>query len=293
MCIAILANLRAVVGYVVLLTVALGCATTALLAANIATSYWFQHRRERQRLGPAMDGHHHKGAAAHRMRLPLDPPVPRIPRLSFAAAVAETTATLYPTAHNADAWNPPVVDHLDGLPQVQREVARLAQLVVRDFVHKWFGDVSADASFPRCVHVQLVQAVDAVAERIADSRVDPAELVVTQVLPLVTAHIHAVRAAVDASGSDDGDQQQHQQQQQIVRAYAAQPGIRWHPALSLGPPLEPRVLAPDEQKRAVRAHVRKVVDLIVPLVLPPEQSALAAHRVLVREILTGAVLAPA
>ncbi|KAJ2399070.1 tRNA (guanine-N(7)-)-methyltransferase (tRNA(m7G46)-methyltransferase), partial [Coemansia sp. RSA 2559] len=287
MCIAILANLRAVVWYVVLLTVALGCATTALLAANIATSYWFQHRRERQRLGPAMDGPP-KGLAPLRTRLPLDPPVPRIPRLSFAAAVAETTATLYPTAYNADAWNPPAVDHLAGLPLVQREVAQLTQLVVRDFVQKWFGDISADASFPRCVHMQIVQAVDAVAERIADSHVDPAELVVTQVLPLVTAHIHAVRAAaadMPGGGSDE--------QQQVVRAYAAQPGIRWHPALLLSSALEPRVLTADEQKRAVRAHVRKVVDLIVPLVLPPEQSALAAHRVLVREILTGAVLAPA
>ncbi|KAJ2817279.1 tRNA (guanine-N(7)-)-methyltransferase (tRNA(m7G46)-methyltransferase), partial [Coemansia erecta] len=40
------------------------------------------------------------------------------------------------------------------------------------------------------------------------------------------------------------------------------------------------------------AHVRKVVNLLVPLVLPPEQSSFAPHRVLVREMLTGALFAP-
>ncbi|KAJ1770866.1 tRNA (guanine-N(7)-)-methyltransferase (tRNA(m7G46)-methyltransferase) [Coemansia sp. RSA 1843] len=302
MCIAILANVRAVIGYVVLLTVALGCAVTTLLAANIATSYWFQHRRERQRLGPAMDGVT-KGAGHHqRERLPLDPPVHRIPRLSFATTVSATAQTTYPTAYNADTWEPPTVDQLalSGYPQVQREVEQLAHLVVRDFVHKWFGEITADTSFPRCVHMQLVQAIDAVAERINESCVDPAELVVTQVLPLATAHIHAVRNAEalvgqqEDTGAQDTAASVMDQQTRVARAYAAQPGIRWHPALlSTANNPESHVLAPDGCKLAVRAHVRKVVDLIVPLVLPPEQSGLAAHCVLVREILTGAVVGPA
>ncbi|KAJ2230696.1 tRNA (guanine-N(7)-)-methyltransferase (tRNA(m7G46)-methyltransferase), partial [Coemansia sp. RSA 475] len=48
----------------------------------------------------------------------------------------------------------------------------------------------------------------------------------------------------------------------------------------------------EERKRRVMAHVRKVVDLVVPLVLAPEQSSFAPHRVLVRELLTGALLGP-
>ncbi|KAJ2551941.1 tRNA (guanine-N(7)-)-methyltransferase (tRNA(m7G46)-methyltransferase) [Coemansia sp. RSA 1933] len=291
MCIAILANVRAVVGYVVLLTVALGCAVATLLAANIATSYWFQHRRERQRLGPAMDGGGKESSAAPGARLPLDPPVHRIPRLTFASLVPAATQTtlLLPTAYNTDTWTPPVLEHLHGYPQVQSEVVQLVHLVVRDFVHKWFGDISADPSFPRCVQAQVTQAIDAVAERVRDSHVDPAELVVAQVLPLATAHIHAVRTATESVDTADTSLEAR-----ITRAYASQPGIRWHAALaSAGGNSTDGVLTPDECRLAVRMHVRRVVDLIVPLVLAPEQSGLAAHRVLVREILTGAVLAPA
>ncbi|KAJ1718781.1 tRNA (guanine-N(7)-)-methyltransferase (tRNA(m7G46)-methyltransferase), partial [Coemansia erecta] len=59
--------------------------------------------------------------------------------------------------------------------------------------------------------------------------------------------------------------------------------VAWHPAMGPGGLVE---------ERRVRAHVRRVVDLVVPLVLAPAQASFAPHRVLVREILAGAVLAP-
>ncbi|KAJ1954371.1 tRNA (guanine-N(7)-)-methyltransferase (tRNA(m7G46)-methyltransferase), partial [Linderina pennispora] len=47
-----------------------------------------------------------------------------------------------------------------------------------------------------------------------------------------------------------------------------------------------------EGKRQVMAHMRRVVDLVVPLVLPVDQASFLPHRVLVRELLVGALLAP-
>ncbi|KAJ2657810.1 tRNA (guanine-N(7)-)-methyltransferase (tRNA(m7G46)-methyltransferase) [Coemansia sp. RSA 1200] len=302
MSIAILANVRALVWYTGLLAVLVGVGLGVLLAANISASYWFQRRREQQQLGPALDGERKSSG----YRLPLDPPVRRIPRLAFAAEVTAATQTssssLCPTAYNTDGWTAPSIGQLaeSGYPQVQHEMEQLASLVVRDFVHRWFADVTADTSFPRCVHAQVVQAVDAVAERIAGSRVDPAELVVAQVLPLATAHIHAVRSAsanaavATAAAAGEGD---NSEQSRVAQAYASQPGIRWHPALAAlllpGKEDDSGQATADQRKRAVAGHVRRVVDLVVPLILPPEQTGLSAHRVLVREILAGAVLAPA
>ncbi|KAJ2805041.1 hypothetical protein H4R21_001409 [Coemansia helicoidea] len=87
-----------------------------------------------------------------------------------------------------------------------------------------------------------------------------AELAVGQLLPLLTAL--ACRAKAPANGS------------------SADPK---HPAIrDLG--------EGGHEKAAVLARVRRVVDLPLPLVLPPEQ-LLGPHRMLVRELLGGALLA--
>ncbi|KAJ2579994.1 tRNA (guanine-N(7)-)-methyltransferase (tRNA(m7G46)-methyltransferase), partial [Coemansia sp. RSA 1797] len=132
----------------------------------------------------------------------------------------------------------------------------------------------------------MVQAVDAVAERMS-GKVDAAQIVVGQVLPIVTAHIHAIKEC-EAAVLEDTDAVGDNAKQRICDIYATSASIRWHPALH---GMESGASA-EERKRRVMAHVRKVVDLVVPLVLAPEQSSFAPHRVLVRELLTGALLGP-
>ncbi|KAJ2767434.1 tRNA (guanine-N(7)-)-methyltransferase (tRNA(m7G46)-methyltransferase), partial [Coemansia nantahalensis] len=133
---------------------------------------------------------------------------------------------------------------LERHPQLAAALAGVLQLVVRDFVQGWFGDLSADAPFSdRC------------------RRANMAELAVGQLLPLLTAL--ACRAKAPANGS------------------SADPK---HPAIrDLG--------EGGHEKAAVLARVRRVVDLPLPLVLPPEQLLFGPHRMLVRELLGGALLA--
>ncbi|KAJ2331226.1 tRNA (guanine-N(7)-)-methyltransferase (tRNA(m7G46)-methyltransferase), partial [Coemansia sp. RSA 2681] len=316
---AVVAALRAALGYLFLAPFVFGAVVTTLLATNVTVSYWFQRRRERKLQKQSI------GRPRVRGELPLEPPVQRIPRLAFASLVSGkdtvgTFSSLFPTDFNHEKWEQPRVALGDGYGQLESELGSILGLVVRDFVQDWFRELSADPSFPRCVSVQIGQAVESVNER-ARSRIDAAEFVVGQVLPIVTAHIRAIRdcevqvlqqdggggvaedALLPLSPANEGSFtpiDDRARRRRVEQAYAAMPTAKWHPALnSLR-----NVAAAEEndddneerdkqtEKKLVMAHVRRVVDLILPLILGPDQSTFAPHRVLVRELLNGALLAP-
>ncbi|KAJ1962864.1 tRNA (guanine-N(7)-)-methyltransferase (tRNA(m7G46)-methyltransferase) [Dipsacomyces acuminosporus] len=303
---------RVMLGYALLLPILLSALVVTLLAVNILTSYWFQRRRE------ALLQQQISGTQKPSFRA-LDPPVPRIQPLAFAANAANTlpkgtSTSLYPTEYNAETWTQPHVGFPQGYSRLESELSRVLELVVRDFVQAWFRNISADPSFPRCVLTQIVQSVDTAADRACNS-VDLAEFVVGQAMPLVTTHLKVMReceaealgtlspAPIDdkSTGAADalGDARNAAAvQERLLQTYAKT--AKWHPAL-LQLRKEDIVVTGDEseeeraketEKKLVMAHVRRVVDLLVPLILPPEQSSFAPHRVLVRELLCGALLTP-
>ncbi|KAJ2437102.1 tRNA (guanine-N(7)-)-methyltransferase (tRNA(m7G46)-methyltransferase), partial [Coemansia sp. RSA 2440] len=279
---AVVAAARLLLGYALLAPLVVGTLVATLLGTNIAASYWFQ-RQQRQRRQAGAFGPN----TLHVRKLTVDPRVPQIPRLQFASHLPRAiTSSLFPTDFNRSFSEPALELEQMGFPLVAAELLAVLKLVVRDFVQSWFGDITADTSFPRCVLMQIVQAVDAVAERMS-GKVDAAQIVVGQVLPIVTAHIHAIKEC-EAAALEDTDAVGDNAKQRICDMYATSASIRWHPALH---GMESGASA-EERKRRVMAHVRKVVDLVVPLVLAPEQSSFAPHRVLVRELLTGALLGP-
>ncbi|KAJ2452187.1 tRNA (guanine-N(7)-)-methyltransferase (tRNA(m7G46)-methyltransferase) [Coemansia sp. RSA 2336] len=261
---------RALLRYILVAPLVLGGLVALLLVTNIAMSYWFQRQKQRQ-LSEFANKLHSSS------RLAVTPPVARIPRLAFASRLPRTvTSSLFPTEHGLAM---PSLELKGGFPQIAEALSVILELVVRDFVQTWYGDITADISFPRCVLTQMMQAIDAIAERVV-GKVDAAETIVGQLLPIVTAHIHTAKknqsAMAEAAAHDTMPDEQ------------AQGADKWHSAL--------RDMDHDaneeERKRRVMAHVRRVVNLLVPLVLPPEQASFAPHRILVRELLTGALLTP-
>ncbi|KAI9476674.1 PXA domain-containing protein [Coemansia mojavensis] len=261
---------RALLRYILVAPLVLGGLVALLLVTNIAMSFWFQRQKQRQ--------HSEFGGKLHSSsRLAVTPPVARIPRLAFASQLPRTvTSSLFPTEHGL---NTPSLELERGFPQIAEVLSVILELVVRDFVQTWYGDITADMSFPRCVLTQMMQAIDAIAERVV-GKIDAAETIVGQLLPIVTAHIHTAKknefAMADATAHDTLPDEQ------------VQGAGKWHSALRD----MDHDANEDERKRRVMAHVRRVVNLLVPLVLPPEQASFAPHRLLVRELLTGALLTP-
>ncbi|KAJ2068162.1 tRNA (guanine-N(7)-)-methyltransferase (tRNA(m7G46)-methyltransferase) [Coemansia sp. S155-1] len=291
----VVAGLRVALGYLFLAPFVFGALVTTLLATNVLVSYWFQRRRERKLKKTEGNGRRPRG------ELPLEPPVQRIPRLLFASLVTGKDApgvSLFPTEFNNEKWEQPRISLGGDYEQLESELASLLGLVVRDFVQDWFRDLSADSSFPRCVFTQIGQTLESVAERVR-GKIDMSEFVVGQILPVVTAHIRAIREVQDVSeeplspgGSLAPADNVHRRR--VEQSYAAMPGAKWHLALHS---LRSSDDEADDQaklteKKLVMAHIRRVVDLILPLVLGPDKSSFAAHRVLVRELLNGALLAP-
>ncbi|KAJ2735152.1 tRNA (guanine-N(7)-)-methyltransferase (tRNA(m7G46)-methyltransferase) [Coemansia sp. BCRC 34962] len=281
----IVAALRVVLGYLLLAPFIFGATVTTLLATNVLVSYWFQHRRERKlKTRPGNS----PGA------LPLEPPVQRIPRLGFASLVIGKEAgfsSLFPTEFNSDKWEYPRISLGEGYEQLEHELGQVLGLVVRDFVQEWFRELSADTSFPRCVFAQMAQAIEGVAERVR-GKIDTAELFVGQILPLVTAHIRAIREALPPSGAEDSPSGvvTAEDRLRVEQAYKLHPALR--SLRSSDDDGNDEAGAKREEKKLVLGHIRRVVDLVLPLILGPEQSTFAPHRVLVRELLNGALLAP-
>ncbi|KAJ2378880.1 tRNA (guanine-N(7)-)-methyltransferase (tRNA(m7G46)-methyltransferase) [Coemansia sp. RSA 2607] len=236
--VAVVGGARQLVGYALVLPFFLGALITSLLLTNLLISYWFQQRVQKTRIPP-------------RACLKQRPAVPAIPRLAFAQKLPRQLATsLMPSELTAESWQAPSI--LASSPLLSSQLDLLLTLVGRDFVDAWFGDLSADVSFPRSVRVQIVQALECMVERMG--AVDLAEVLVGGWLPLVTRQLRGMR-----SGE-----------------------VTWHPAVGGGV----------VEQRKVLAHVRRVIDLVMPLVLAPAQASFAPHRVLVREILSGALLTP-
>ncbi|KAJ2800360.1 tRNA (guanine-N(7)-)-methyltransferase (tRNA(m7G46)-methyltransferase), partial [Coemansia guatemalensis] len=251
---AVVGVARAALGYALVLPVVLGTVAALLLATNISVSYWFQRRREKQDQRRSIFGRKKTRGLGE------DPPVQRIPRLQFALRQQQQQQPRSEQGASMDT----AVQLGPGHERLGAEVGQILRLVVRDFVESWFSEVSTDVQFPRSVYGQLTQALEVVFERV--DGVDKAEFIATQVAPLVTAHIRATRAA----GGEDEDQAGGETAEETQ-----------HPGLKEGA----------DERSSVLAYVRKVVDLIVPLVLPA-QASFAPHRVLVRELLSGAVLTP-
>ncbi|KAJ1934833.1 tRNA (guanine-N(7)-)-methyltransferase (tRNA(m7G46)-methyltransferase), partial [Kickxella alabastrina] len=188
----------------------------------------------------------------------------RIPRLQFASKLPRALLTsILPSEYTKDTWEPPTVRELQqGSPQLAQGVRVVLDLVVRDFVSKWFGEISADPGFARCVLAQISAALGCLTERVMGA-VDLAEFIVGGALPLFTAHLKGEGAHPALSGSTTDSQAEG----------------------SGGEDSEEAV------KRRVMAHIRRTVDLVLPLVLPAEQ-LYAPHRVIVRELMTGSLLTP-
>ncbi|KAJ1718885.1 tRNA (guanine-N(7)-)-methyltransferase (tRNA(m7G46)-methyltransferase), partial [Coemansia erecta] len=176
--VAVMGGMRQLAGYALMLPILLGALITSLLLTNLLISYWFQQRVQRTRLPP-------------RAALKQRPSVPPIPRLAFARQLPrQLTSSLVPSDYTSEAWQAPIT--LPAFPELSAEVDLLLTLVGRDFVDAWFGELSADPSFPRSVRAQIAQALDCLAERAAT--VDLAEVLVGGWLPLVTRQLRGQRS---------------------------------------------------------------------------------------------------
>ncbi|KAF8522877.1 PhoX domain-containing protein [Hysterangium stoloniferum] len=157
-------------------------------------------------------------------------------------------------------------------------------MIVRDFVLVWYTKLSSSPSFPSAVSTTLHGSMTSLICRV--STLDLPSLIVHRVIPKVTAHVEQFRqseVALRGAGLERHLTESEELDILLAGRYAG-PGGKLHPAVEN--------LASAVTKQTEEAHLRGLIDRALPFVLPPDAAGSKAVRIVIREIVTCAVLGP-
>lgn len=162
-----------------------------------------------------------------------------------------------------------------------RAVDELLNLILRDYVTSWYGGISSRPLFQNEIDRCIRSALLSISARILD--LDVVEIVVARILPVITNHLkdfydaeHILRGKDLTSNVTESDE--------LDAAIASKyKGGKLHSVASLARP---------DSSIAQQSHMRSVIEKILPIVLPSNMKTSPAVLVLVRELVTCAVLGP-
>lgn len=163
---------------------------------------------------------------------------------------------------------------------------QLITLIVRDFVLVWYKELSSSPTFPAVVSKTIHASLENLFSRV--DKLDLPALVVKRVLPKITTHIDQFRRseiAVRGAGLERHLTQSDELDMLLASRYAAQePLLKLHPAVAN--------LSSMHTMQTEEAHLRVLVDAILPYILPENETRSRAVHVAVREVVACAVIYP-
>ncbi|TKA74699.1 hypothetical protein B0A55_05092 [Friedmanniomyces simplex] len=162
-----------------------------------------------------------------------------------------------------------------------KAVDGLLDLILRDYVTSWYGAISSRPLFQheidRCIRSVLLTVVARFTE------IDVVEVGVARVLPMVTAHLkdfYDAERAVRGKELAGNVTESEELDTAIVGKYK---GGKLHDVAAL---------AHSDTMRVQQEHLRAVIVKVLPSVLPANMQSSKAVTVLIREIVSCAVLGP-
>ncbi|KAG0165252.1 Intermediate filament protein [Apophysomyces sp. BC1034] len=160
----------------------------------------------------------------------------------------------------------------------------LLSYVLRDFIESWFVHVSgslSEMSFPKSVDHIIRSAVLALKKRLEEA--DLLAILLNRIVPKITAHISEFRAA-EMSLLGRSLERSVTQSDELDLLLASQfRGGKLHPALTT---------AAMTTKPTEVVYVRNLVERLLPFVTDVKETQSASVRVVVREMVTCALLQP-
>lgn len=164
-----------------------------------------------------------------------------------------------------------ISDGLDGL----------LDWILRDFVTSWYGRISPSPNFVNEIERAIRTALVNIRNRIFD--VDVVEVAVARIVPMVTAHLKAFYEAEIAVRGKNLNRNVTESQELDMAIAAKYREGRLHPAASL---------LYSDLKLVQQEYLRRVIIRLLPNVLPESMIKSRAVSVLIKEIVSCAVLAP-
>ena len=157
--------------------------------------------------------------------------------------------------------------------------------IIRDFVMVWYESISTSPIFPNTLEDTIYSAAEDIISRL--EHLDIPTLLVRRILPQITAHIEKFRQseiALRGVGLERHLTQSEELDLLLANKYAGRDG-KLHPAVEN--------LASPVTKQTEQAHLRGVIERILPYVMPEKEVGSKAVIVVAREILACVVMGPA
>lgn len=211
--------------------------------------------------------------AEHAYPRPLRSPQ-HVAFVSAQAWRAETASLKSRSLYRREPLYPPsfvISDHLDDL----------LDLILRDFVQSWYGQISTRPTFTNEVDRAIRAALSSIRDRVLD--VDLVEIAISRAVPMITTHMRdfyeAERIVRGRKLSRDVTESE-----ELDNAIAAKyRDGKLHPTASL---------TYTNPKSAQQQHLRGIVEKLMPQVLPQNMRTSQAVNTLIKEIVACAVLFP-
>lgn len=206
-----------------------------------------------------------------------------VPPLIFTSPAAwDVTQTRASWEHTNTSHRPPFPA---APPLLYTAIDSLFELIMRDFVLKWFVGISDSPAFPNAVEKTIRETLASLVDRVAD--LDWSDVIVGKVLPLVTNHVETFRSAEQAlRGQDLRTQLTESDELDLFLAsrYASEGTAgNLHPAVDVSSP---------NSRPTEEAWLSALIDRILPLIMPEREVDSAAVRIMAREIVACAVFLP-
>ncbi|KAK3840927.1 MAG: PXA domain-containing protein [Linnemannia gamsii] len=168
----------------------------------------------------------------------------------------------------------------DTMPQFSEAVDQLIELIIRDYVAGWMRAITPEVVLQQRIEELLRIVLIRLKSRVMD--LDFTQLLVTRLVPKVTAHVNDFRKAEMALRGNSLERSLTESDELDIMVAGKFRDGKLHRALSTSV----------STKATEEAYLRNVVQTILPTLLPKNEVQSEILRHLLRELLVGAVLRP-
>ncbi|KAG8875090.1 Intermediate filament protein [Tulasnella sp. 331] len=169
-------------------------------------------------------------------------------------------------------------------PQISAILNEIIGLVIRHFVLPWYTGISPMPAFPAALDASIHEALQRVIDRLEG--LDLPALIVHRILPKITSHVEKFRqseTALRGVGVERHLTQSDELDLLLASRYAGKDG-KLHPAVEN--------LASNVTKHTEQAHLRALVEKVLPLVVPEKEIQSKAVAIVARELVACVILSP-
>ncbi|KAF9920674.1 Intermediate filament protein [Linnemannia zychae] len=168
----------------------------------------------------------------------------------------------------------------DTMPQFSEAVDQIIELIIRDYVATWMRAITPEVVLQQHIEELLRIVLIRLKSRVMD--LDLTQLLVTRLVPKVTAHVNDFRKAEMALRGNSLERSLTESDELDILVASKFRNGKLHRALSTS----------ISTKATEEAYLRTVVQTILPTLLPKNEVRSEILRHLLRELLVGAVLRP-